>query len=647
MSPFGIGGSSDVAVRPHVQVGGSGLPGGVPGLAGELSGEAEARLLRTVVDTHLHLPDMFELTFDDQSGTVIGDAKLSIGTEVTIYGGAPSSNDAPALISGEVTAIEGIYEDLHYRTVVRGYEKSHRLQRAQRTRTFVDMTDSDIAAQIAAEAGIETGDIDETSVSHPHLAQVAQTDWAFLSSRALEIGYETGVSGGKLFFRRASGRPPGGGLLGAIGGAIADAAGAGPAKLTYKDNLIAFYPRLSSAALTPEVEVRMWDPVDAKVVVGRSDMRSHTADVHDGAGDLASSFGRGGLLGMVPSVPSMPVPIPGLPDFGRPPSTKARLSVDRPVGRGGGVSGAVDEAADALAEHMASTFAEAEGYAVGDPKIQAGKKVQIDQVPQEFAGAWIVTNSRHVFDLEEGGYRTRFFVSGRHERSLLGLAANAQTTRRSTIDGLVTAVVTNNNDPEGLHRVKLAFPWLAPDFESDWARLAHLGMGDGWGAVFLPEVGDEVLVGFEHGDVRRPYVVGSLSNGDNKVDLGGDAVHAIGPLAEVVKRGFVSRLGHRLVFDDDRLGMRSGITLSDADGKVAIVLDKAMGSITITCDSQAPPAEITIEQKGVGGSISITSAGDVSVEAAAPGSLSLKGGTGVTIESDGPVSVKGNPIRLN
>src|SRR5262249_1397567 len=160
-------------------------------------------------------------------------------------------------IDGEVTSIEALCENLFIYTVVRGYEKAHRLQRARRSRTFVDMTDSDVANQIASDAGLDVGTIDDTNTTHNHLAHVAHTDWEFLKQRARENGFETGVAKGEFFFRRPPGMPAaGGGLLGAAAGAVMDAAasmvGLGAPTLTFKSDLIAFYPRLSAANLTPE-----------------------------------------------------------------------------------------------------------------------------------------------------------------------------------------------------------------------------------------------------------------------------------------------------------------------------------------------------------------------------------------------------------
>ena len=82
--------------------------------------------------------------------------------------------------------------------------------------------------------------------------------------------------------------------------------------------------------------------------------------------------------------------------------------------------------------------------------------------------------------------------------------------------GVVVGIVTNNQDPDNMHRVKVRFPWLNQDHESNWARVATSMAGNGRGAYFLPEVDDEVLVAFEHGLIDQPYVIGSLWNGKDQ-----------------------------------------------------------------------------------------------------------------------------------
>jgi phage protein D len=610
----------------------------------DLSEKSKGKLIHTIVDSHLHLPDMFEIMFEDAENSILSD--VHIGSTVEVYGGAPASTMASKLGVGEVTSIEGDYEDTVMRTVIRGYDKTHRLQRVSRTRTFVDMTDADIAKKIATDAKFSPKDIqiDDTRNTHTHISQVAQTDWDFLKYRAREIGYETGVSNNKFYFRKAS--KAGGGDSDALG-ALTAALGAGAGTtLTFKKNLIAFYPRLSSSGLVTDVEVRVWDPEAAEVVIGSAEVKSVTAKLKDDPGALAQKF------------PSTPFPalqlpkLPGVPDFGLAPSSSARVRVDHPLHRGSSAQAAADEAAAGLAEHVGSTFAEAEGMAYGDADIQPGKAVKIKGVPEEFEGDWVVTNARHTFIPHEGGYRTRFVVSGRHDRSLLGLTNVTDTTTDArTINGLVPAVVTNNNDPKSMGRVKVAFPWLAPSYESDWARVGQYGMGKKWGALFLPEVGDEVLVGFEFGDVRRPYVLAGLVNGKTEHDLLDKAVKATGMLSQVANRGFVSRLGNRIVFEDEDQGplvTKSSITIGDKDGKVQILVDKKNGTIDIVCDASTPPSKISIAQKGMGGSISVKADGNISLEASPQGKISIKAGAGVSIDgSPGTVEIKGSIVKLN
>jgi phage protein D len=636
------------AIVPTISVG----PGGMM----PLNPMVADRLIRTVVDTTLLRPDMFELTFLDHEGTATEEAMIDIGTEITIsLGGGPTSTD---LIVGEITSIEGDFDELVHCTVVRGYEQVHRLQRARRSRTFLDSTDGDIARRVASEADLTIGDIQDPGVTHKYVAQVAQTDLEFLKGRAAEIGYETGVIGGKFFFRPAPGMSAGGlgGAAAAAGSAAASAAGFGQPTLTFGENLRWLRPRVSSVGLVSEAEVRVWDPQGVQVVSGKAGLKSETSDVDADPVALAGSFG--GPLSL-PAIPS----IPFLPSFlGA--SNDAYTIVDRPLAWGSNAQSAADAVAAGFAEHVASTFAEAEGMALQTPGITPGSKVTLDNVPARFQGDWYVTSSRHMFDVSTG-YECRFEVSGRHDRSLHGLLNGAHLNRRERglIDGLVPGLVTNNIDDDKMYRVKVALPWLSPDFETDWARVVMPGLGEKYGLVALPEVGDEVLVGFEFGDVRRAYVLGGLGNGNTALELGGDAVKSGIPGGHVVKRGWVSRLGNKVLIDDDGDGTvppsKSGITIGTKDDKISIVFDDVNKKLTITCDSSAPPAaieikqngaggSITIEQSGSGGSLTLKSAGNVSVEAAAPGNLTLKGGTGVKIDAGaGMVELSGSQVKLN
>ena len=199
----------------------------------------------------------------------------------------------------------------------------------------------------------------------------------------------------------------------------------------------------------------------------------------------------------------------------------------------------------------------------------------------------------------------------------------------SRISGVVVGVVTNNqNDPEGLGRVKVKFPWLSDEDESNWARVAAPMAGKERGFYFLPEVEDEVLVAFEHGDVRFPYIVGSLWNGKDaepaKNDDGKNNVRVI-----------KSRSGHVVrLTDKDGAEM---IEIIDKSEKNSIVFDTSKNTITITADKDivlsAAQGKIKLDAQ----EIEIKSSANAKVEAG--GNLDLK--------ATGQANVKGATVNLN
>src|SRR2546425_8851734 len=177
-------------VWPDIQLNGS-----------DLSDEMEALLEQVVVDHHQHLPDMFAITFHDPDRDVLGKLNATIGDTVTIKmtppGGTPET-----LIKGEVTGFEAEYDASRLRTILRGYDLSHRLHRGRNTQTYKNVTDSDIVRQVVSNASVPVGNIASTSVTYDHVSQANQSDWEFIKSRAREIGYEMGMEDGQFYFRQ-------------------------------------------------------------------------------------------------------------------------------------------------------------------------------------------------------------------------------------------------------------------------------------------------------------------------------------------------------------------------------------------------------------------------------------------------------------
>lgn len=180
--------------------------------------------------------------------------------------------------------------------------------------------------------------------------------------------------------------------------------------------------------------------------------------------------------------------------------------------------------------------------------------------------------------------------------------------------GIVIGVVTDLNDPDGLGRVQVRLPYLNNEL-SDWAKLVLPMAGRGRGTFFRPEVNDEVLIAYEHGDPRRPYVLGSLWSGVDQPPDGGD------PVANNL-RFIHSRSGHVLKLDDTPGQER--IEIIDKSGRCRIVIDSAADRIQIVADTG------NLELSANVGSITLTGR---TVELKALEELSVTAGVSLSLAS--------------
>lgn len=198
----------------------------------------------------------------------------------------------------------------------------------------------------------------------------------------------------------------------------------------------------------------------------------------------------------------------------------------------------------------------------------------------------------------------------------------------SRVTGVVVGVVTNNQDPDGLGRIKVKFPWLSDADESSWARIAAPMAGKERGLYFLPEVDDEVLVIFEHGDLRFPFVLGALWNGKDKPPAdNADGKNSV--------RLIKSRSGHLVRLNDE--DGKEKIEIIDKSEKNSIVFDTANNTITITSDKDitlaAPQGTIKLDAQKV----EIKSSADARIEA----------GAGMDVKASGTLNVKGATVNIN
>jgi uncharacterized protein involved in type VI secretion and phage assembly len=196
------------------------------------------------------------------------------------------------------------------------------------------------------------------------------------------------------------------------------------------------------------------------------------------------------------------------------------------------------------------------------------------------------------------------------------------------IHGVVTGVVTNNQDPEKLGRVRVRFPWLSGSEESAWARVASPMAGRERGLWTLPEVDDEVLVAFERGDPRFPYVLGALWNRE-----------APPPESNEGKKNDVrvlrSRSGHVVRLDDKEGEER--VEIVDGSGKNSITISTADNTITVQAD-----ADVTI--RSTGGKLVLEGKG---IELKSEEGVKVDAGKELELKAGAQVRVKGSTINLN
>ncbi|MFE9461948.1 VgrG-related protein [Streptomyces californicus] len=615
-------------------------------------------LVEGYVDDSRTLPDLFLLRFRDPERVLLEQAGLKIGTEARLLARAGGDTAPKPLLEGVVTALEVELDDSGTFTVVRGLDESHRLFRGRRVASYQNMTLADICGQVAQRAGLRPGPVDVAGPVLEHIAQPNVTDWEFVRGLAEEAGAQAYVRDGRLHITKP-----------ADAGSAPDASARAerdPLVLELGSNLLRCRAGVSAAEQVAEVEVRGWDVGAKQPLVGRAPAgATPTLELGVTAAEVSAPFGE------------------------------ARFVV---TDAAYGTQAQVDQAAKALAERIAGSFAELEAVIRGNPEVRAGSAVALNAVGAPFEGRYTVTTSRHVFDAVRG-YETWITVSGQQERSLYGLTGNsAASPMGSRCAGLVSGTVTDTQDPDGSGRVKVRFPWLSDEYASDWARTAQAN-GTGGGEAFIPEVGDEVLVGFEHGHLDRPYVLAGLYNGQDRPGGGGgggaggggaaggapgSAGGAPGPAAggggaagaggsggpgggggngagelvdptsgAVNRRAFASRSGNQLELLDAANGPQ-GVRLRTGDGRLTIDLDRRGTAIVIGSDGS-----VTIEAKE---KISLRAEGGVALDAGrgklelagesvmltGRKGVSVDGGTGkVDVASQGAVEVRGGEVAID
>jgi uncharacterized protein involved in type VI secretion and phage assembly len=216
---------------------------------------------------------------------------------------------------------------------------------------------------------------------------------------------------------------------------------------------------------------------------------------------------------------------------------------------------------------------------------------------------------------------------------MLDLLKDAQLRRRQ-IHGVALGIVVNNRDTSGMERVKVRFPWRDDKDESYWARIATTMAGKNRGTYFLPEVGDEVLVAFDHGEIHHPYVVGALWNGkDIPPERNRDGKNNI--------RKIRSRSGHEIILDDNHSEKKEKVIVR-TNGGHHIVLDDSAGAEKIDIRDKTKNNLVVIDS--VQNTITIQSQMKIRLKSSI---IEIEADTDMTIKAGATLTIQGALVKIN
>lgn len=329
----------------------------------DLLGPARLDVKAITVQEELDAASMFaiELYNWDQyqlQVTWSDDSRFTPGNEVEIWMGYVDA--LKKVMSGEIVSLEPEFQASEIPQVtVRGYDRRHRLQRGRQTRSFAKMKDSAIASKIASTAGLQAK-VKDSKVTHEYVLQHNQTDLAFLQERARRIGYEVFVRDKTLYFqpRQQAAQPV--------------------ATLRLSQDIIDFFPRLTTMSQVSEVMVQGWDVKQKKAILGKA-----ATGVEQAMGGKSSG------------------PKSAKRAFGKSSATQVRWPV--------AAKAEADQMARAQLDEMALHYIHGEVLCEGRPELHAGEVVKIEEAGKMFSGPYYITSVTHTVN-ETRGYETLLHV---------------------------------------------------------------------------------------------------------------------------------------------------------------------------------------------------------------------------------------------
>ncbi len=486
-----------------------------------LGADVTSAVISLTVESHIDMADMFNIQLNNADLRFTDSALFDVGKRVEIYMGYVGN--LQPMILGEIVAVSPSFPESGAPTMtITGYDLSHRMRHNSPSRfTFKYQNDSLIAAQIAAE-NLLIPVVDPALMLPQESVQQTGSDWALLKQLADRNFFWVYVFWDKLYFRFP--RPQTEMVV-----------------LEWGKNLSSFSPRLSTSGKSGIQIIRGYDYKLAQNIVT-----------------------------ILPLIALDPTNLDNIIERLGSTFIDQLLQLGRHVVRNQPVNNYLDAAvlAKSILLQLLQGLYEASGNCIGIPELRARDTVEIRGVGKRFSGRYILSSVTHTID--GSGYRTRFEVFQQYTSSILKslrkkIAESSSPNKQEKITGVFVGKVLNNIDPLNLGRIQVAFPDISDFNCSSWARIATMMAGANEGSYFLPDIGDEVLVSFEKGDINTPVIVGGLWNGLARPPEFNKGLNA--------KKMICTKTGLKLVFDE-------------TPGKQNITLETLTGSTVTLSDTE-------------------------------------------------------------
>lgn len=527
------------------------------------------------------------------------------GTEVTIQLGYDQklTNVFSGIIIKHSIKING---NNAARLVIECKDKAIAMTVGRKNANYIDKKDSDILTSLIGTYTGLTGTVTATTYQHKELVQFYCSDWDFMLTRAEANGMLVTLDAGKVTIA-----PP----------AVSAAA---VLKVTYGIDIIDFNAELDARYQFNKVSTSGWDLASQQLVQQQAVSDSLTSQGNVTASTLESVL--------------------ALSDF--------RLQSTVPQDTGA-------LTAWAKAQQLKSALARIRGHLSfqGSALAKPGVLIELAAVGERFNGnAFISAVNHSVIDGDwvtraEFGMAPNWFTEANELEAPLAAGLN------SGINGLhVGTVMKLDADPESQHRVQVSIPEMSASTDGFWARLANFYSSNSFGAFFIPEIGDEVVLGFFNDDPSHPVILGSLYSSKN--------VPPYSLAADNNTKAIVTRTKMKMEFDEDKKIITiitpgaNKIVISD-DGKSILLQDQNNNKVTldsagITLDS---PKDITLKAQGkivlnATSNIEATAQMDIkqtglNITNTANVGFTAKGSATAEVSASGTTTIKGAMVMIN